>query len=413
MKRGNLLHLLIIVVVTLGVTLGIWGAALAQDVTPIRVGSTLALTGGLAATGKIHQIAGTEFVKLLNERGGLLGRPVEWVLLDDEGTGDKAAAGYERLITAERVDLLVGPYGTAATVAAQGVADRYGYVLPFPAQSLTYNNVYDRQFMAWPTGLDTHISTPGIIFDAYLNTPNPPKTVAFVVSRFPSAQFLVYGRDGVGGAIRVAEEKGLQVVLDISYDLGTTDFTAIALRIRQADPDLLFVGALGEDGPNLMAAMAQLGYRPRGQFYLWPSPGPMLEAGPLAEGATSITAFENNAAYLRNHGAPEFVERFVRAAKEAGLPYTDPEIQAASQWAAWQILVAGVEGCQCLDQAGIAEYIQNNTIPTVFGDLTFDRNQNNVPPDIQAVKQIQNGQWVVVYPDRWAVEGSQLIYPSR
>lgn len=413
MKRHKVKLIVLGLMVIASLVLGSLTHAPAQQQKPIRIGTTLALTGGLAATGKIHEIVGREFVKLLNERGGLLGRPVEWVLLDDEGAGDKAAAGYERLITAERVDLLVGPYATASTVAAMGVADRYGYVLPFPAQSLTYNNTYPMQFMMWPTGLDTHISTPGIIFDAYLSAENPPKTVAFVISRFPSTQFLAYGKDGVGGAIRVAEQKGIRSVLDISYDQGTTDFTAIALRIKEADPDLLFMGTVGVDGPDLMAAMAQINYKPRGQFYLWPSPGPMLAAGALAEGSTAITAFENSEAYLKNAGAPELVEAFVRAATQANLAYVQPEIQAASAWASWQTLVAGVEGCQCLDQRKIADYIQNHTIPTVFGDLTFDPAELNVPPDIQAIKQIQNGEWVVIYPEEWASEGSKLIYPGK
>lgn len=84
---------------------------------PIRIGSTLPLTGVFSATGKIHHIAGQEFVKMLNEKGGLLGRPVEWVLLDDESLPDKAAALYERLITEEKVDLIIGPYGTASITA--------------------------------------------------------------------------------------------------------------------------------------------------------------------------------------------------------------------------------------------------------------------------------------------------------
>ena len=77
---------------------------------PIRVGGSLSLTGFLSATGIIHQITGEAFVDNLNANGGLLGRPVEWVLLDDESSPDNAAALYERLITEDEVDLLMGPY---------------------------------------------------------------------------------------------------------------------------------------------------------------------------------------------------------------------------------------------------------------------------------------------------------------
>ena len=61
---------------------------------PIVVGSTLSLTGAFGATGIIHKIAGEQFVAHLNATGGLLGRPVEWTVLDDESVGDRASQLY-------------------------------------------------------------------------------------------------------------------------------------------------------------------------------------------------------------------------------------------------------------------------------------------------------------------------------
>ena len=88
----------------------------------------LALTGPLAPNAAIHKVAGDLFVERLNASGGLLGRPVEWRVLDDESVADQAAALYERLITEDGVDLIMGPYGTGAIAAAIQVAERYGYV---------------------------------------------------------------------------------------------------------------------------------------------------------------------------------------------------------------------------------------------------------------------------------------------
>ncbi len=97
---------------------------------PIVVGSSLSLTGAFAPTGAIHKIAGEMFVERLNEAGGLLGRPVEWQVLDDESDQTQVAALYERLITQDQVDLLMGPYATPLIISAMGVAERNGYVLP-------------------------------------------------------------------------------------------------------------------------------------------------------------------------------------------------------------------------------------------------------------------------------------------
>src|SRR5829696_7271042 len=96
---------------------------------PVRIGSTLALTGPLAATAQIHKIVGDIYVEQLNKRGGLLGRPVEWVVKDDQSKPDLARTLYEQLVTADKVDLLLGPYATGAILSAMGVAQRYGKVL--------------------------------------------------------------------------------------------------------------------------------------------------------------------------------------------------------------------------------------------------------------------------------------------
>jgi branched-chain amino acid transport system substrate-binding protein len=73
------------------------------------------------------------------------------VLFDDESVPDKAAALYERLITEEEVDLLIGPYGTGNITAAMNVAERYGYVFPHHTGSLTYAYTYDKHFPMWYT----------------------------------------------------------------------------------------------------------------------------------------------------------------------------------------------------------------------------------------------------------------------
>ena len=106
------------------------GTALAQaPQPPIRIGSTLALTGPLASTSLIHKVVGEIYVEQLNQRGGLLGRKVEWIVKDDQSKPELARTLYEQLITSDKVDLLMGPYATGAILSAMGVAQRYNKVL--------------------------------------------------------------------------------------------------------------------------------------------------------------------------------------------------------------------------------------------------------------------------------------------
>src|ERR1044071_3681361 len=96
---------------------------------PVRIGSTLPLTGPLASLAIIHKVTAEICVENLNKRGGLLGRPVEWVRRDDQSKPELTRTLYEQLITADKVDLIQSPYATAAILAAMGVAQRYGKVL--------------------------------------------------------------------------------------------------------------------------------------------------------------------------------------------------------------------------------------------------------------------------------------------
>src|SRR4029453_6907664 len=80
-----------------------WASGAVAERQPIRVGSKLALTGPLAATGIVHKIVGEIYVEQLNKRGGLLGRPVEWVLLDDQSKPDLPRTLYQHLSTPHKI----------------------------------------------------------------------------------------------------------------------------------------------------------------------------------------------------------------------------------------------------------------------------------------------------------------------
>lgn len=374
---------------------------------PIRIGSTLSLTGPFAATAAIHKVIGEIFVDKLNENAGLLGRPVEWVLLDDESASDKAAALYERLITEENVDLILGPYGSGNITAAMQVAERYEKVFIHHTGSLTYAYTYKWQFPTWYTGLHTDQTTPDLLYDALDSTGTPPRTIGFVINQFPGTMFLARGQGGDGGAVKVAEEHGYEVVLNVDFPLGTTDLSAIAAQVRDADPDFLYLAGLGVDGNNLITAMDALNYKPRGMFVQWPAPGPLAQAG---EGVFSVTLFEAHEPFLSYPGAAELNAEFGRRAADAGISYTVLDVQGAVSWAAWELLTKAVEATGTLDQEDIANYLLGNSIDTIIGEVTFDATNQNYGPDLQSIKQVKDGKWVVVYPADFAAPGASVEF---
>jgi branched-chain amino acid transport system substrate-binding protein len=369
---------------------------------PIVVGSTLSLSGAFAATGIIHKIAGEAFVARQNAAGGLLGRPIRWVVRDDESDQAKVTSLYEQLITQDKVDLIIGPYATPNILSAMAVAERHGYTMPQHTAVLAPLMTYRCQFPGWSIGSAPNEFVPNQLFDAVATLAPAPKRVAILTNQNGSTDFVSYGAgNNRTGMVSIAKQRGLEVVLESRYPPNTTNWASLATQIRDARPDLVVNSGLGVDPVNLLQAMAQLGYRPPMMFSLFPAPGPLLGLGAPANGLLSVTIFEPNKSTLDKLPAPAtaIVNDFKARATDAKLPYTVFETQAAASWNAWEILAAGVTGANKLDQKAICDSLHANGAQTTFsGKLTFDTKLNNFWPTTSALKQIQGNDWVTVWP---------------
>jgi ABC-type branched-subunit amino acid transport system substrate-binding protein len=389
----------------LGITLagqaGTAGLARGQGAGPIRIGSTLALTGPLSATAQIHKIVGEIYVEQANKRGGWLGRPLEWVLKDDQSKPDLARTLYEQLVTADKVDLLLGPYATGAILSAMGVAQRYSKVLVHHTLGIPSLAKYDMQFPAWSLGSDPQTTVSNTVFDALAAGPKPPKTVAVVTSKFPSIQFMS------AGAREVLKKRGLTEVLFLEWDFGNRDFGPIANRVKDAKPDFVWVGAIGLDGNLLLDAMKKIDYVPPQHFYMYPAPGPLVSL-PEAKNALSVTIFEEQLPFTNAPGAAEFIKLYRERATAAKLPDPSVEVQAAASYTAWQILEAGVAATKSLDDKAIAAHLKANGAATIQGKLRFN-GVGNYGDDLMRVKQVQNGHWTVVWPKEFTAGGAKLL----
>ncbi len=399
--RSHVLGVLTIVLL-LAIVVPVAGLA-APTGPPVRVGGTLALTGPLAATALVHKITGEIYVDELNRKNGLLGRPVEWVLLDDQSKPDLARTLYERLVTVDKVDLLIGPYATGSILSAMGVAQRYDKLLVHHTFGIPHLAKYERHFPAWAIGPEPGRTFPNLLFDALAATPRPPRTLAIVTDKFPSVHFMSTG------AREVAQKRGLREVLYLEFEFGTRDFGPIAARVKDANPDFLWVGAIGLDGNQLLDALRKIDYTPKSHFYLYPAPGPLAKA-PEGKGALSTTVFEEHPPFTQNPAAAEFVKLFRERAAKAGLPYQTVDVQAAASYTAWQLLEAAVTATKSLDDKVLAQWLKTNRVDSIIGRLRFD-GPNNYGDDLSKVKQVQDGKWLVVWPKEYAAPGAQLIVP--
>lgn len=370
---------------------------------PIRIGGTLALTGPLAPTALLHKIAGEIYVEELNRGNGLLGRPVEWVLLDDQSKPDVTRSLYEKLITVDKVDLIIGPYATGGILSAMSVAERYGKIYVHHSFGMPHLAKYAYHFPTAAFGPEPARTVPSVVFDALASTSKPPKTVAIVTSKFPSAQFQS------SGAKDVAEKRGIKVPLYLEYEFGTRDFGAIAARVKDTNADFLWIGALGLDGNQILEALKKLDYTPARHFHLFPAPGPLALA-PDGKLALAHTFYEEHPPMLDRPGATRLISQFHERAAKANVPYTIVDGQVANSFAAWQVIEAAVTATRSLDDKVLGEWIRKNRIDTIVGRLRFD-GPNNYGDDLSKVKQVQDGKWLVVWPREFAAPGARLLPP--
>lgn len=391
------------------VLLGLGSLALAPSLSaqpkgaPIRVGATLALTGPLAATTLVHKVVAEIMVEQLNRKNGILGRPVEWILLDDQSKPEVTRTLYERLITVDKVDLILGPYGTGAILAAMPVAQRYGKLFIQGTFGLPHLANYDMQFPASPIGPAPNKTAPPKLLDLLAASRTPPRTIAVVTSKFPSAQFISSGmRD-------IAPTRGLKVPLFLEWEFGTRDYGPIASRIKEANADMLWVGSLGLESNQLLAALKAIDYTPPRHFHLFAAPGPLALA-PEGQSALGYTFFEEHPPFTSRPGVQEILPLWRDRAKAAGIQYPFFDFQAAVMGAMWQMLEQAAAATKSIDDKRMAAWLKANEVDTMMGRLRFD-GPNNHGPDLSGVRQVVERRWLAVWPGEIAAPGVKANLP--
>jgi branched-chain amino acid transport system substrate-binding protein len=300
--------------------------------------------------------------------------------------------------------ITVGPHGTGAILSAMAVAQRHQKVLIHHTFGIPKLATYPMQFRSSGLAFEAEKVVPTRLLDALESTGRALTTIAIVTSKYPSLYFIS------AGARKVAAARGLKVALYLEYDSSNRDFGPIAARVKEADADLLWVGALALEGNLLLDAFQMIGYRPRGQYHLFPPPGPLL-AAPGAANTPAFSTFEAHPPMTNTPPADALCKLFAERATQAGLPYPLVETAAAASLTAWLLLETAVNTAQTLEDKALAAWLKANRVDTPFGRLSFE-GENNYGADHVKVKQNQNGRWVVVWPREFAAPGASVVYPA-
>jgi branched-chain amino acid transport system substrate-binding protein len=342
----------------------LWGSpATAAD--PIKVGCSMALTGGVAAIGK-QILAALEIWKDdVNAKGGLLGRPVDLIYYDDQSNPALVPAIYTKLIEVDKVDLLIGPYATNMVAPAIPILIQHNMTsIGILANAANSKFHYKRYFSMIPSGPEPEKSFSTGFFDLAMAHKGDLKTVAIIGADAEFAQ------NAIEGARANLKQLPFTVIFDRSYPPQTTDFAPLLRAVQAVHPDILYVAAYPPDTVGIIRAANEIGFTPKmfgGAFIGLIITAVKEQLGPLANGIVTNEAFS---AKLDFPGLKAVVAKYQAVAEKEKL---DPVGYAFPPfgYAAGQVLAQAVEATRSLDQDKIAQYIHGHLFHTVAGDLSF------------------------------------------
>jgi len=337
----------------------------ASAAEPIKVGFSMALTGSVAQNGKQLLLALEIWRDDVNVKGGLLGRPVELVYYDDQSNPSNVPGIYTKLISIDKVDLLLGPYATNMMAAAMPVImDNNKTTISMLAVSVNRHFNYPRYFSMQPLGPEgVKAFSKGFFALAAAQKPKP-ETVAILAA---DAEF---ARTSADGARENAAENGLQIVYDKSYPPPNTDFGPAVRGIQAADPDIVFIAAYPPDTVGIVRAANEVGLKPKmfGGTMIGLLITPIkTQLGPIMDGLVIMESFVPS---FHFPGVADVLKRYRAAAAPEKI---DPLGYAFVPfgYAAGQVLAQAVEGSKSLDHDKIAKYIHSHKFATVVGEVAY------------------------------------------
>jgi branched-chain amino acid transport system substrate-binding protein len=348
---------------------GFWtGPAKAAD--PIRVGMSMALTGGVAPIGKQVLTALQIWRDDVNAKGGLLGRPVELVYYDDQSNPANIPQIYTKLIDVDKVDLLIGPYATnmvapAIPVLMQAKKTTIG-ILANAANSKFH---YDQYFSMLPTGPEPQRAFSLGFFELAAAAEPRPRTVALIAA---DAEFAQNAIEGARQSLK--DIGGFETVYDKSYPPTTADFTSILRAVQALNPDVVYVAAYPPDSVGIVRAANEIGLTPKmfGGTFIGLLVTPIkMQLGPLVNGIVNNEVFIPAPSFTFP-GTLETLAKYRVIAKDQGI---DPLGYAFAPmgYAAGQVLAQAVEGTKSLDHKELAAFMRTHTFPTVVGEIEFGK----------------------------------------
>ena len=353
-----------------------------------RPGNVVVMGGTVSQTGRYVEPAGRIhngqklYVEELNAGGGLLGHKVELKIYDDKSDRRTAIELYQKLITEDKVDLVLGPYSSTLADAVANIMERYKRPFIPPGASSP---------VIWQRGRKYVFSNPIVIAQ------DRQKGALHLAAQIGVKRIAVIGegslfpRQATEGVLEWAKKLDLKVVLVESYRKGQTDFIAVLKRIEKSGAEAIFSNGYYNDTVAQLRQLRELDINVK---MFAATVGPALpkfveELGSVAEYVVGNSQWEPKP-ILGHPGIKEFIGNYERRFGKT------PNYHAAGGYSALQIFAAAVKRAGRFDPEKVREALASIEVQAIRG--RWKANEQGLSTIEGLTIQIQNGKRVIVSP---------------
>jgi len=370
----------------------------------ITFGAALSLTGKLAKEGNLVKDGYELWKEVVNKKGGINVGGKKYLVdikyYDDESDPNRGAKLVEKLVTEDKIKLILGPYGSESVFATSAITEKYGAIMVQggAAADKLYTRGFKNLFGIYTVATDYMDDILEMLKDK-----NPkPTTVAIVYSND------LFSAQVAQGAKASAQKYGYNVVLFQDYPKGTQDLSTVIAQIKGKNPDIILGCGHFQDTIIIVKQCKDYKVNPKAIAF---SVGPTLQdfIDSLKGDAENIFGSAQWTKSLKYKDPvfgsnTEFVKMFNAKYKE------DPNYHSAGGAAAAVIFQRAIEKAGTFtDLAKIREALAGYNEETLFGKIKFDSTGKVIGKGM-AVIQILNSKHITVYPE--AVAEGKMVYPK-
>ena len=370
----------------------------------IIVGISEPLTGDKSDIGTNSDNGYKVWESVVNSNGGINGRKVKIIQYDNNSLADTAVSQYQKLITVDNADVLLGPVSSALVIPTEAVAAQYKkvFVEGTGGSPQVFERNFNNVFFVQPATVE-HQADPLVNWVKSLPADQRPTVAGYPTNDDPFAQ-------AVADAVQKSfEAMGIKTGYRQTYPPTQTDFTAIGTQMKAAKVDILVQGSVADqDAAGAVKGYSQVGFQPKVAYF---ASGPDSASTWLqlldkkAEGTmTSLDWLQESAV----PGNKEFVAAYLKL-----FPNKDNVVpaEAAEAYAAGEVLAAAIKATGGVDNAKLITWLHANKVQSVEGNFGWDAAGRPQGGTFDMI-QWQNGKLVVAYPADVATNGTKPTIPK-